>query len=95
LKNIKEESQNKVNELTSANQAQREINAKLTEEMTETSQKYQSQIQGYLDDMDQNKRFIALLRDKIRILQDEKNSLGDARPHSTKSPRISNEIYDM
>ena len=50
--------------------------------------KFQADINKYIEDIDQNKRFVALLREKLNSLQEESNNFGDASPRwkSKKSP---------
>ena len=92
IDNIEKEAADEIEKLAAENAAIREKNTKLNNDIDEIRAKYHAEIKQYLNDMDQNKRFIALLRDKIKTLQEENNNFGDSRPR-TKSKKSSVQYF--
>jgi predicted nucleic acid-binding Zn-ribbon protein len=92
IDNIEKEAADEIEQLAAENAAIREKNTKLNNDIDEIRAKYLAEIKQYFHDMDQNKRFIALLRDKIKTLQEENNNFGDTRPR-TKSKKSSVQYF--
>lgn len=87
---VKKETIDQVESMSAENDDITEKNTKLKIDINQISMKYQKQIQSYFNDMDQNKRFIALLRDKIKALQEESNNFGDAGRTKPKKSSVRN-----